>query len=180
MKIIAFGASNSQHSINKKLATFATTYFKNHETEILDLNDYEMPIYSIDRQGADGVHPLAVAFADKIRQADFVMISFAEYNSGYTSAFKNIFDWVSRIQPQNIWTNKNMFLMSTSNGGRGGISALTMATTRLPFDGAKILDTFSLPNFHDNFDTESGITNSEFLKVFESKIFNVKSIIENQ
>ena len=46
-KIIAFGASSSETSINKQLATYAANQFENTSIEILDLNDYEMPIFSI-------------------------------------------------------------------------------------------------------------------------------------
>jgi NAD(P)H-dependent FMN reductase len=40
MKIIAFGASPSKNSINKKLATYAAHLFEN-EVEVLDLNDFK-------------------------------------------------------------------------------------------------------------------------------------------
>jgi len=48
MKIIAFAGSNSANSINKKLITSVSKYYKEADDiiEILDLNDYEMPIYS--------------------------------------------------------------------------------------------------------------------------------------
>ena len=38
-KIIAFGGSTSQTSINKQLATYAAHLFSNAEVEVLDLND---------------------------------------------------------------------------------------------------------------------------------------------
>jgi len=44
-KIIAFGASSSKTSINKKLATYAAHLFEGATVEVLDLNDYEMPIF---------------------------------------------------------------------------------------------------------------------------------------
>ena len=47
-KIIAFGASSSKNSINKQFATYAAHQFKNVSVEILDLNDYEMPIFYVD------------------------------------------------------------------------------------------------------------------------------------
>ena len=49
-KIIAFGASSSKNSINKKLASFVANKIADQEAVILDLNDFEMPIYSEDRQ----------------------------------------------------------------------------------------------------------------------------------
>jgi NAD(P)H-dependent FMN reductase len=51
-KIIAFGASSSKDSINKQLATYAAGQFKNASVEVLDLNDYEMPIFSTDKEAA--------------------------------------------------------------------------------------------------------------------------------
>lgn len=47
-KIIAFGASSSKNSINKQLATYAASQFENADVEVLDLNEYEMPIFSLD------------------------------------------------------------------------------------------------------------------------------------
>jgi chromate reductase len=80
-KIIAFGASSSIHSINKKLATYAASCVPNAQATILDLNDYEMPIFSVDRQNKDGFPQLAHDFKDLLMSADGIIISFAEHNS---------------------------------------------------------------------------------------------------
>ena len=48
MKILTFGASNSKTSINKALAWFTATLVPGAEIEILDLSDYDLPIYSED------------------------------------------------------------------------------------------------------------------------------------
>jgi len=48
--IVAFGASSSQNSINQKLAHFAAKQIPNATIKLLDLNDFEMPIYSTDRE----------------------------------------------------------------------------------------------------------------------------------
>ena len=47
-KIVAFGASSSKKSINKDFATFVASQVKDVDVLVLDLNDFEMPIYSID------------------------------------------------------------------------------------------------------------------------------------
>jgi len=44
-----------------------------------------------------------------------------------------------------------MLLMATSPGGRGGASVLGAASTGFPFMGGNIIETFSLPSFHNNF-----------------------------
>ena len=49
-KILAFGASSSNNSINKKLASFVANKIAPQEAILIDLNDYEMPIYSDDRK----------------------------------------------------------------------------------------------------------------------------------
>src|SRR4051812_27461962 len=98
MKIIAFAGSNSTHSINKKLATYATTLFAGAEVEILDLNDYELPLFSVDREEVLGQPQPAQDFLAKLGSADLIVLSLAENNGNYSSAFKNMFDWASRIR----------------------------------------------------------------------------------
>ncbi|WP_367754354.1 NADPH-dependent FMN reductase [Flavobacterium sp. WC2430] len=151
MKIIAFGASPSKNSINKKLATYAASLFENAEVEILDLNDFQMPLFSVDVEEEIGQHPLAQAFLDKIVSADILVVSMAENNGNYSAAFKNIFDWCSRIKGK-VFQEKPMLLMATSNGKRGGATVLEIAKNAFPRYGAEIKATFSLPSFYDNFD----------------------------
>ena len=122
-KILAFGASSSKKSINKKFAVYVAGCIPNADVNVLDLNDYEMPIYSIDRENEDGIPDLAYTFKEQFKNSDAVVISFAEHNASYTSAFKNIFDWISRIEKV-VWYNKPMFLLSTSDGDRGAKTCL--------------------------------------------------------
>ncbi len=156
MKIIAFAGSNSQHSINKKIATYAASLFENAEVEVLDLNDFQMPLFSVDIEKEIGQHPLAQAFLDKIATADFLVVSLAENNSNYSVAFKNLYDWCSRINGK-VFQEKPMLLMATSPGGRGGTSVLEIAKNAFPRYGADVKATFSLPSFNDNFDVEKGM-----------------------
>ena len=51
--------------------------------------------------------------------------------------------------------------MAAAPGRRGGASVLAAATARFPFDGATILETFSLPFFNENFSEKEGILNEE-------------------
>ena len=161
MKIIAFAGSNSQHSINKKLVTYAASLFDNAEVEILDLNDFQMPLFSVDVEKQIGQHPLAKAFLAKISAADILVVSLAENNGNYSVAFKNVFDWCSRIGAK-VFQEKPMLLMATSPGARGGASVLDIAKNALPRYGGSIKATFSLPSFNDNFDVEKErISNKE-------------------
>ena len=160
-KIIAFGASSSKNSINRQLATFAANQFQNASVEILDLNNYEMPIFSVDKEKENGIHPLAQEFYSKLGSADLIIISFAEHNGNYSTAFKNILDWSSRINAK-TFQEKPMLLLATSPGARGGSSVLEIATKRFPFQGGIVKGSFSLPSFYENFDVVNGIIHPEY------------------
>lgn len=168
-KIIAFGGSNSVHSINKKFATFAANQVDGVEVRVLDLNDYEMPIYSIDREKADGIPQLALDFRAAFMAADGIIISFAEHNGAYPAAFKNIMDWISRIGGQ-MWGNKPMLLLSTSPGGRGGKTVLDIAVNKFQYMNRNTIAHFSLPLFHQNFSENEGILNEELRAGFEEQL----------
>ncbi len=159
-KIIAFGASSSSTSINKQLASYAASLFDNCSVEVLDLNDYELPLFSVDKEKANGIPTLAHNFFNKLGTADLIIISFAEHNGAYSAAFKNTFDWISRINAK-TFQEKPMLLLATSPGARGGSSVLEIAKNRFPYQGASVVGTFSLPSFYDNFDTEKGIINED-------------------
>lgn len=162
MKLLAFAGSSSTKSINKQLATYAANLFDATETEILDLNDFELPLFSVDKEKKIGQPPAARVFLDKIEWADVLVISVAEHNAGMTAAFKNIYDWASR-QKKLVFDNKPLLLLSTSPGGYGAKNALEAAKISLSHYGGDIRATFSLPKFQENFDVEAGkISNKEF------------------
>lgn len=161
MKIIAFGASTSNDSINKKLATYAASLFENASVEVVDLNDFAMPLFNVDIEMTIGEHEMAHAFLAKIQSADLLVLSMAEHNGNYSTAFKNIFDWCSRINGK-VFQEKPMLLLATSPGARGGASVLEIAKNAFPRYGAVIKATFSLPSFNENFDLQKGqISNIE-------------------
>ena len=158
-KIIAFGGSSSKNSINKKLATYTANLFQDATVEILDLNDFEMPVFSVDKE-ENGFPKEAKNFLDKMEEADFLVVSLAEHNGAYTASFKNILDWTSRINGK-VFQGKRMILMATSPGARGGQSVLDIAKDRFPRHDAALVGTFSLPSFYENFDKTNGIINPE-------------------
>jgi chromate reductase len=86
-KIVALGASNSSRSINRQLAGWAAQE-SGFSFELLDLNDFEMPIFSIDREEKSGFPEEAIAFKKLISEADGLIFSMAEHNGAYSSAFQ--------------------------------------------------------------------------------------------
>jgi chromate reductase, NAD(P)H dehydrogenase (quinone) len=169
MNIVAFGASSSKNSINKKLANYVANQILNSKVQLLDLNDYEMPIYSIDKEQEFGIPIEAKSFVSELDKADVIIISFSEHNGTYTSAFKNIFDWASRVKLK-MFEEKKLILLSTSQGPRGGQTVLDMAIDRFPRHGAEIIGSIALPVFKDNFSEENGVMNEEFNKKLNSVV----------
>ena len=175
MKILAFAGSTSSTSINKELVKFVLKSFQEDEINLIDLNDFSMPVFSVDLE-KKGFPDEAHNFLKQIEECDAIICSLAEHNRSYSAAFKNIFDWASRINVK-VFQDKPMFLMSTSPGGFGGGNVMNTAKTFFPQFGADIKETFSLSKFYENFDLQSGVINPEMLKDLNSKIESFKNQI---
>lgn len=170
MNIIAFAASNSSKSINKKLVTYASTLLVNASVEVIDLNDYELPLFSEDAESELGKPELANLFLGKIENCDGLIISFAEHNGTYSVAYKNLFDWCSRINTK-VYQSKPMVLLSTSPGRGGASNVLAGAVNSMPHFGGIVKGSFSLPSFYDNFDSDNNkISNPEICTQLKSVI----------
>ena len=178
MKILAFAATNSKKSINAQLVQHVSSRFNNADIDFVDLNHFEMPIYSMDREIENGVPDLAVDFAKKIDASDLIIISFAEHNGTYTTAFKNIFDWISRIKDRKHFGEKPVFVLATAPGPGGGKNVVAHFETRAPFSGANIIQSFCLPKFKETFDIEKGIVDEEKNTEFQEKLSAVKNFFE--
>ncbi|GAA0743394.1 NAD(P)H-dependent oxidoreductase [Gaetbulibacter jejuensis] len=174
-KIITIAGSNSQKSINKSLLNYTSSLLKNVELITIDLNDYVLPIYGVDYETENGIPVVIKRLDELIDKADGFIISLAEHNGSYTAVFKNIIDWLSRINMK-IWREKPMLLMATSPGSRGGTTLLKSASAYFPFMGAKITDTFSLPSFYDNFNNAE-IVDQSLKEDISNKVNKFQTII---
>jgi chromate reductase len=154
MNILAFGTSNNTQSINRTLATYTAQLAENASVHTLNIHDYEMPIFSEEREQALGQPPEAKAFYETIAAADALVVSFAEHNGSYSAAWKNLFDWTSRIDKE-VFQNKPVVFLSTSPGPGGAASVLASALNSAEFFGARVIASLSVPSFHDNFDMEA-------------------------
>lgn len=165
MNVLAFAASSSQQSINHKLVSYAAKLIKDDcdeaKIDIIRINDFEMPLFSVDRENELGQPPHAKAFYKKISESDVIVISFAEHNGSYSAAYKNLFDWTSRIDTK-VFQNKSLLLLSTSPGPGGAATVLNQAVTSAPFFLGNVKASLSVGSFFDNFDDQTNtITNDE-------------------
>ncbi|WP_053978095.1 NADPH-dependent FMN reductase [Mangrovimonas xylaniphaga] len=174
--IVGFAGSNSKTSINKQLVKYTLEQMEDVTAELLDLNDFTVPLFGVDLEKEQGYPDKAKLFLEKMQSADGLVISLAEHNAAYTAAFKNLFDWMSRID-RNVFNEKHMLLMATSPGGRGGASVLGMASERFPRHGANIVAKFSLPSFNDNF-SEGSIVNKDLDEQLKVEVAKLKEALK--
>ncbi|OUS00844.1 NADPH-dependent FMN reductase [Flavobacteriales bacterium 33_180_T64] len=173
--IIAFAGTNSKNSMNKDLAIYASTLVKDTTITVLDLNDFELPLYGIDYEVEHGIPDNAHKFLEYIKSSDGIILSLAEHNGAYATVFKNVFDWMSRIDGK-LWSDKPMLLMATSPGARGGATVLEIAKGRFPYMGGHIVAEFSLPSFSQNF-SDGKLINEELNNALVSEVEKFENAI---
>jgi chromate reductase, NAD(P)H dehydrogenase (quinone) len=164
--VVAFGASYSRHSINKEFASFVANFIPNGLVTVVDLSEFDVPIYTPHEEEDYGIPEKVKVFDQLIQEADILVISLAEHNGSYTAAFKNLFDWWTRLRPKCV-DGKNLIFTSTAPGPRGGMSVLEAAESRFPRHGGILLGTFSLPQFDENFDKKRGIIQPDLKVKFD-------------
>lgn len=151
--ILAFAGSNSSTSINHQFVTYLTTQLQETSFELFKLSDMDLVIYSEDEQRENGFPSSINQIYKHIQASEGLLISVNEHNGNPSAFFKNVLDWLSRLD-RKFLEGKKIFLLSTSNGARGGMSSLDVVKNMLPRFGGEIVDTYSLPSFKENFSEE--------------------------
>lgn len=171
--ILAFAGSNSSTSINFKLVRY-TSKLVDLDVKLLNMANHTFPMYGEDRENQLGFPEAITEMKSRISEADALIIAVNEHNSGVSTYFKNLLDWLSRVD-RNYMEDTKVLLMSTSPGMRGGVSALEYVKSGLPRVGAKIVATFTLPSFYENFNEEQGIVDSELANLHKEAMNQFKA-----
>jgi NAD(P)H-dependent FMN reductase len=158
--LLAFAGSNSSTSINFKLIKYTASLVTSHQVRILDMVDYPFPMFSEDLEREKGYSNVLVELKNDIKKVDGLLISVNEHNANPSAYFKNLIDWLSRVD-RRFLDGKKIFLMATSGGKRGAQGSLEVVKNVLPRFGAQIVSVFSLPLFYEKFDEKQGITDPE-------------------
>lgn len=174
-KILAFAGSNSPTSINYQLILNVTGRITEHEVEVLKLSDVEFPMFSVVRE-KEGIPETVIWLYDKIQEVPALIISVNENNRTVSAFFKNIIDWLSRVD-RKFLKDKKIFLMSTSPGHKGAAAALEYCKMVFPRFGGAVVESFSLPSFKENFDIETGRIVNE---IFEMGVVEVVTSFSQQ
>ncbi len=175
-RVLAIPGSNSMESINRKLLLSVVAMLEDSKGNVVDINDFPLPLFSVDLKKEKGVPEPALNFKDQMEASDGFILSVAEYNGSYSSAFKNLLDWLSVIEGK-LFEQKPVLLMCATPGKLGGKNVLHTANAYLPHMGANIIGSVSFGEFYENFKDGKGIVNVELhnemiekLKVFEASL----------
>lgn len=88
--------------------------------EILDLNVYQFPVFTERLQYQPNPSPDVLDFAERIKNADGVIIVTPEYNGGYPASIKNVIDLLYAE-----WRRKPIAISTVSDGSFGGTQVIT-------------------------------------------------------
>jgi chromate reductase len=97
-RILAFSGSARRESLNRRLLAVAVAAVEQAggSVTLVDLNDYEMPLYHGDVEEAKGLPANAVRLVEQIKAHDGLLVASPEYNSFITPLLKNTLDWCTR------------------------------------------------------------------------------------
>lgn len=138
-----------------RVALYFKSYLQTNNlstVEILDLNEYQFPVFDERLKFQQDPSKEMLDFAGKIKNADGVIIVTPEYNGGYPASLKNVVDLL-----YDEWYRKPVAIATVSNGMFGG----TQVITSLQFSLWKIRAwtvpaMFPVPKVQDAFD-ENGV-----------------------
>ena len=133
------------------VALYFQNYFKEHDlakTDIIDLKELDFPVFDERLKNQKDPTPQMLDFANRIKEADGVLIVTPEYNGGYPAALKNAIDLL-----YNEWRRKPIAIAAVSDGDFGG----TQVITSLQFSLWKIMAwtvpaRFHVQNVNETFD----------------------------
>ena len=167
--MLVFVGSNSSKSINEQL-TKAVLKELNVTHTFLDLKTLDIPLFSEDLEREIKSSKGIVSLKDQIDTFEHIFITTNEHNGNLSAFFKNILDWLSRAD-KSFLQGKKVFILSTSNGKRGGLGANESLQKMIERFGCEVYESYAFSSFSENFNKETQqITNKDFLQEIEQKL----------
>ncbi len=124
MRTIAIISSSVRRGRNShRVALYFKRYIEENNlasAEILDLKEYNFPLFDERLRYQPDPAPEVLQFAEKIRSAAGVIIVTPEYNGGYPASLKNVIDLLTYD-----WRRKPVAISTVSDGIFGGTQVIT-------------------------------------------------------
>jgi NAD(P)H-dependent FMN reductase len=152
---LAFAGSARRESFNRRLIQIAAAGARaaGGEVTVVDLADYELPLFNQDLEAEKGLPATAIVLKKLFNEHQGLIISCPEYNSSITPLLKNTIDWVSRQAPGEgplaAYKGKVAVLMSASPGALGGLRGSVHVRSILSNIGVLVLpQQIAVPQSH--------------------------------
>lgn len=146
MKILALSGSSREESFNGQLLDIAAAGARSAgaDVTVVDLNDYDMPLFNQDLEYQEGAPDAVVELKNLMIQHQGILIASPEYNGFPSPLLKNTLDWMSRQQnehepPMFAYKGKIAAVMAASPGAGGGTRGLTILRVLLQNLGVMVL-----------------------------------------
>lgn len=188
-KVIIISGSTRQGSLNTKLAHCAYNILSQNNdinVEIVDLSNYDMPIYNGDMEEQNGLPEKAAQFKEKLQACDGFVMTSPEYNGFFSPLLKNAIDWASRPHgnqkqdEQPTYKGKIAAIAACSPGGLGGIRGLPHLRTLLSGIGVHVTPMqTSVGNGFQAFDDENNLTNDQTAQMFQAQMDEFVHVLTN-
>jgi chromate reductase len=174
-KLLMFAGSARTASTNKQLAALAASTAQKVDIEVtlIDLKDFEMPIYDGDLEGDAGLPENAKRLKQLFVEHNGIFIASPEYNSSFSPLLKNALDWISRPHTESepsLWAYKGKVaaLGSVAPGALGGLRGLVPLRMMLGNIGVTVVpNQVAISNGFSAFDDTGALRNeahSQMLK----------------
>ena len=121
ISILSASVRTGRHS--HRVALYFKKYVEENKlatVEVLDLNEYQFPVFNERLKFQPNPSPQVVEFAAKIKSSDGVIIVTPEYNGGYPASLKNVVDLL-----YDEWHRKPIAISTVSDGSFGGTQVIT-------------------------------------------------------
>ncbi len=167
-KFLFFAGSARKASTNKQLAAFAASTAKAEGADVtlIDLKDFEMPLYDGDLEEDGGLPENAKRLKQLFVEHDGIFIASPEYNSSISPLLKNALDWISRPHTEDepsLWaySGKVMALGAVAPGTLGGLRGLIPLRMMLGNIGVTVVpNQVAISNGFTAFDDAGKLTNA--------------------
>lgn len=145
-KLLFLSGSAREGALSKEVARAASEVANKMgaDASFIDLRDYPMPIYDGDLEAAEGMPENAKKLKAMFAASQGYFIVTPEYNGFFSPLLKNVIDWMSRPDDENIgnpYRGKVAGLAGSSPGAMGGIRAVPHLRTLLSGIGVHVIPT---------------------------------------
>jgi NAD(P)H-dependent FMN reductase len=159
-KISIISSSIREERNSHRVALYFDKYLDENnlaDSEIIDLKEYNFPLFNNTLKTQKNPPANAVIFAEKIKASDGIIIVMPEYNGGIPASLKNAIDLLNEE-----WRHKPVGIVTVSAGPFAGTQALVaLQFTLWKMKAWTITEMFSVPKVQETYDVEGNSTEKE-------------------